>query len=183
MAFSAPPPLQTARLTLRLVEESDLAALMSINGDDCVTRFLPYPTWRSPEDAQAWWARISPGLATGAALQFVVIDRSCGAVTGTCLLFNHDAGSARADIGYVTGRAYWGRGYTHEAVGALITHAFGACRLRRLEAQAHVDNTASHNLLRKLGFLHEGVLRERWVHKGSAYDTNIYGLLERDLPK
>ncbi len=180
MAFDPPPMLETPRLCLRLVRQSDLPALMAINGDAVVTRFLPYPTWRDAADAQAWWERIAPASASGAALQFVVIEKATGSLIGACLLFNHEAGSARADIGYVTRRTHWQRGLTFEAVAALIRHAFDGCGLRRLEAQADSANTASHALLLKLGFQCEGLLRQRWVHKGAAYDTHIYGLLASD---
>ena len=42
------------------------------------------------------------------------------------------------------------------------------------------DNGPSNALLLGLGFIREGLLRQRWVAKGAAYDTHIYGCLADD---
>ncbi len=177
MRFSQPEPIESPRLLLRLVEAGDLPELLRINGDDEVTRFLPYPTWQSIADGQAWFARCQVLVATGAALQFVVIEKASATVVGTCLLFRHEATSERMELGYVLGRAHWGQGLMREALTVLISHAFTAHGLRRLEAEVNPDNRASDALLRRLGFTHEGVLRKRWKAKGAVYDINFYGLL------
>ena len=75
------------------------------------------------------------------------------------------------------GREHWGRGFMHEALSALITHAFETCALRRLEVEVNSANNPSNGLIQKLAFRKEGFLRQRWFRKGSTHDTNIYGLL------
>lgn len=177
MPLRAPPPLETPRLLLRLVTPADLPGLMQVNGDDAVTRFLPYATWTSAADGEAWLQRMANIQATGTALQFVVVERRSGLPIGTCLLFRYDEGSARAELGYVLGRAHWGSGCMHEALAALIDAAFGTLALRRLEAEVDPRNVASARLLQRLGFRREGLLRQRWVTKGEAKDVEAYGLL------
>ena len=175
--FPQAQPIESPRLLLRIVEEADLPALLTINGDDEVTRFLPYATWRSIADGQAWFARYRALIASSTASQFVVIEKASDSIIGTCLLFRHEAASDRMELGYVLGRAHWGGGLMREALSALIAHAFTAYGLRRLEAEVNPDNRASDVLLRRLGFTHEGVLRKRWMAKGAVYDINFYGLL------
>lgn len=183
MSFKPPPPIESPRLLIRIVQQADIAALMPINGDEQVTRFLPYATWQSLADGQAWFERMAAMGATGAALQFVMVAKAPGDVIGTCLLFRHDEGSARAELGYVLGRAHWHQGFMQEALPALIACAFNDCALRRLEAEVDPDNVASNRLLVSLGFVHEGLLRKRWLTKGVACDTNIYGLLRDEWPR
>ena len=175
--FLQPDPIESSRLLLRLVEERDIPALLKINGDDEVTRFLPYATWRSNADGEAWFARYRALIASNTASQFVVVEKASSAIVGTCLLFRHEAASERMELGYVLDRAHWGRGLMREALSALISHAFTTYGLRRLEAEVNPDNLASDALLRRLGFTHEGVLRKRWMTKGAVYDVNFYGLL------
>jgi RimJ/RimL family protein N-acetyltransferase len=172
--------METTRLRLRLVEERDLPDLMAVNGDERVTRYLPYETWRTLDDAAAWFARMSQLGAGGASLQFAIMEKASARVIGTSLLFRYDEANARAELGYVLGRAHWGKGLMREAIEALISYAFGLCELRRLEAEVQPDNLASNRLLQALGFTHEGLLRERWLTKGQATDSNIYGLLAPD---
>ena len=170
---------ETARLIVRLVEERDLEGLLAVNRDDEVTRFLPYGTWRSIDDAQAWLVRIDELQAEGKLRQFVVIERDVDEVVGALVLFNVD-GSGRAEVGYVVGRRGWGRGLAREALRSLLTHAFDDLALRRIDAHVDPRNVASHRLLIALGFEHEGTIRERSVVKGEVVDSGFYGLLARE---
>ena len=177
MTLKAPIVIESSRLIVRPVEERDLPALLAVNGDDEVTRFLPYASWRSLADGRAWLERMSVLGARGESAQFVIIERESGLGIGTCLLFRYEEGSARAEMGYVLGRKYWGRGIMNDALTALISCAFGAYSLRRIEAEVDPRNTSSARLLEKLGFTREGLLRQRWVDKGIVHDTHIFGLL------
>lgn len=180
MPLERPTPIETARLRLRLLEEADLADLFEVNGDPEVTRFLPYATWEAPSAGNAWFKRMVDLQASGGALQFVVVDKATEKAIGTCLLFRHDEGSARAELGFVLGRKYWGGGYMSEALTALIDCAFENMGMRRLEAEANPRNSASGKLLRRLGFVREGLARQRWVSKGTPHDVESYGLLHDD---
>ena len=180
MPLQSLPAIRTARVVVRTVAESDLADLLEVNGDDEVTRFLPYATWQGPDDAAAWLARIEALCATGTARQLVIERLSDRKVIGTVLVFRFDEPSARVELGYVLGRAHWRQGYAKEALQAVCRHAFVEMGIRRIEAEARPDNVASNELLLALGFTHEGRLRKRWVDKGEAHDTNIYGCLVED---
>ncbi len=174
--------ITTPRLTLRPVHARDLPDLFEVNGDDQVTRFLPYATWRSPADGAAWLGRVEALEAAGGARQLVLETHAESRVVGTVLLFRHDPPSARLELGYVLGRRRWGQGLMREALAAACGHAFGALGLRRLEAEVHPDNVASWRLLERLGFTHEGTLRKRWVARGAAYDTRMYACLADEWP-
>jgi RimJ/RimL family protein N-acetyltransferase len=180
MPFSLPPLIDTQRLIIRLVKEDDIPDLYMVNGDDSVTQYLPYPSWQSIEDGKAWYERMYKLYETGTVIQFVIMEKASGHVIGSCLLFRLEEASARAEIGYIMGSAYWNMGFTFEALQALINYAFEQCDLRRLEAEIDPRNVASCNLLLKLGFTHEGTLRQRCFAKGEISDSNIYGLLRDD---
>ena len=49
-----------------------------------------------------------------------------------------------------------------------------------IEAEVNPANLASCALLRRVGFTLEGTLRQRWVAKGQAYDTHLFGWLATD---
>jgi len=174
--------IETDRLKIRLIKESDVPALFAINGDDAVTRFLPYETWKNSADGATWFERTSARLSAGEADQFVIVLRETGHIIGTCLLFRFDRASARAELGYVLARRYWGAGYMLEALQALIGFAFAQMGLRRLEAEIDPRNVASARLLRRLGFVREGVLRQRSSTKGEITDSGLYGLLSAEWP-
>jgi RimJ/RimL family protein N-acetyltransferase len=177
MPLPAIEVIESPHLALRPVQAGDLADLLEINGDPAVTQFLPYTTWQGLSDAAAWLERMHVLSAAGTAQQLVVVRKQDRKVIGTVLLFRFEETSARLELGYVIGRAHWRQGYAREALVAVIQHAFQKLSIRRVEAEVNPNNLASNALLRNLGFAHEGILRQRWVAKGVAYDVNVYGLL------
>ena len=174
-------PIDTPRFVLRLLSEADLDGLFAVHGDDEVTRYIPSASWRTRDDALAWLARNTTMRDEGKSRRWAIVERDDdsrgGRIVGDCMLFNFDDASSRAEIGFVLGRRDWGRGAMHETAGALITTAFEALGLRRIEAYADPRNTGSDRVLRRLGFVHEGLLRQRAMFKGEVRDSNVYGLL------
>ena len=182
MSLPAFGPIATPRLVIREVRYADLDDLFEVNGDHEVTRVRPYATWQSREDGVAWFTRMTGLVERGKARQLVVVRKDDDKVIGTLLLFGFDPGSARLELGYVLGQTHWGGGLMREALLSMCAYAFGSLGIRRLEAEVNSSNVASIRLLRSLGFVHEGTLRKRWVAKGAAYDTDMYGLLFEDWP-
>lgn len=172
--------IDTDRVSIRPVAFSDLQDLLAINGDEAVTRFLPYATWRNMEDAIAWLARMDALAGTGTGTQLVIAHKVDRKTIGTILLFKFDEASSRIELGYVLARAYWSQGLAREALHAVCDHVFRHLLIRRIEAEVNPDNAPSNALLLALGFSREGLLRQRWVAKGAPYDTHIYGCLSQD---
>ena len=177
MAIPTIDNIVTARLIIRPVTKNDLVDLLDINGDDEVTGFLPYATWQSIKDGEAWLQRMEALSDTGTGRQLVIVRNNDSKVIGTILLFRYDEGSARVELGYVVGRAYWRQGYATEALMAACKHAFTQMDIRRIEAEVDPRNAASNAVMRSLGFAREGLLRKRWITKGEPTDTYIYGCL------
>ena len=64
---------------------------------------------------------------------------------------------------------------------ANLTSLFVDLRLNRIEAATLEENIASKNLLKKIGFKKEGVLRKYLKINGTWRDHILYGLLENDF--
>lgn len=180
MPLSALMLLETDRVCVRPVVESDLPSLLAINGDEEVVKFLGHAPWQAMAEAKAWFERISILQTSGSATELVILAKETKNVIGRCSLFDFEEVNAHARLGYVLGRAHWRQGYMREALTALINCAFSEMDLRRLEANVEAKNTASGSLLRCLGFTREGVLRERWLTNGATMDAEVYGLLRHE---
>ena len=89
--------------------------------------------------------------------------------------------SQSASLGYWIGEKYSRNGYMKEALQLLIPSLFVDLRLNRIEAATLEENVASKNLLKKIGFKKEGVLRKYLKINGSWRDHILYGLLENDF--
>lgn len=170
-------PIYTERLELRKVAFGDLPALLEIHRVVEVNRYLPLETWEGMDDAKRWYDKALQRHRDGEAIQWVIGERGGKRLYGSCILFGYEADNERAELGYCIGRPHWGQGIAREAVARLVDYAFGELGLRRLDARVDPRNGASGRLLRRLGFTHEGCLRQRQYLKGELVDVDLFGLL------
>lgn len=123
---------------------------------------------------------IRDGFGRQSMLKWGVALRADNALIGTTTLYNLDFDNRRAEMGYALCRDHWRGGYMREALQALLTYAFEVLDLRRIEADVDPRNTASIQILERLGFQREGFLRERWEVNGEIQDALFYGLIRRE---
>ncbi len=83
-------------------------------------------------------------------------------------------------LGYWIGERHARRGYMSDAVGAVLTFAFGSLRLHRVEAACLPHNAASIGLLEKVGFQREGYARRYLCINGSWQDHLLYAVVADD---
>ncbi len=178
--FTASPEFVTQRLTIKAYVRSDLSELRAVNEDPEVTQYLPYPTWQTPEDAEAWHARLEKRAAAREGMQFAVRVQPSNELIGTVLLFGFGMEHEVAEVGYVIGRAHWGKGYVVEAMQPLIDFAFDRMGCHRLGAKLDTRNRGSARVLEKLGFTYEGTAREDWFKDSVRSGTAFYGLLRNE---
>ncbi|KAF1030100.1 MAG: putative ribosomal N-acetyltransferase YdaF [Pseudomonas sp.] len=178
--FFTPASLTTPRLALRPPRAEDWRALFAIWSDAEAMRYFSFPAMTHAEQAIERFEGLLRSSQAGEDLVCIVALPDTGEVIGTCDLFNVDVQCRRAEIGFTLNRAYWGKGYMREAASAVIEHAFGSAGLRRIEADIDPRNTASAGLLERLGFVREGLLRERWMVGSEISDSALYGLLNTD---
>ena len=132
--------LQTARLTLRPPVPADREAVVAGMNDFEVTKWLsvvPHPYTLADAD---WFI---DHVAQGGEQTWFIHDAS-GLIGGIGL---------GVELGYWLARPVWGRGYMTEAGRAVLVHLFADPAQSEITAGHFVLNTASGNVLRKLGFV------------------------------
>ena len=70
---------------------------------------------------------------------------------------------AIGEIGYVIGEHFQRKGYAYEAVSELLRIYFKEKSMYMMEAKYNVNNVSSEKLLKKLGFVTDGILRHRRI--------------------
>jgi RimJ/RimL family protein N-acetyltransferase len=172
--------LQTPRLLLRPLLGSDAPALFALKSDPVVARYGSGPAWSDPQATVAYLQDCHDAMASGELVQMAIVRREDDAFVGTCNLCDFDTQCRRAEVGYSLLTSAWGRGYANEAVSALLDWGFDHMDLNRVEADIDPRNAPSARALERLGFVREGLLRERWIVDGEVCDSWIYGLLRAD---
>jgi RimJ/RimL family protein N-acetyltransferase len=106
---------------------------------------------KSAADASNMVAGLIEKASAQDELHFSVCLQS-GAVVGMCALYDFDAKTHSARIGYWISRGHRRSGYGKEAVRLLTQIAFSDLGLERLVAVSKMSNDASIGLLLSLGF-------------------------------
>jgi RimJ/RimL family protein N-acetyltransferase len=164
MAGMEIPTLATERLVLRPFVEEDAAALFEISQDRHVMRFIGDRAIPSMEEC---WRGVAAWLGHWRLRGYgplAIEERASGRFIGRVSLW-YPHGWPAPELGYLLGRAWWGRGYATEAAGAALDWAF-----EHLEEPAAwvslIDpaNTASIRVVTKLGESAQGTTELRGHH-------------------
>ena len=92
------------------------------------------------------------------------------------LIDRHDRHAA---LGVVIGeKSVRRRGVASTALRILMDYAFTVQALERIYAQVYSFNLASQQLMKRIGFQHEGVLRQHELHNGIRQDMHVFGMLK-----
>ena len=149
---------RTERLLLRPGWREDAPALSRAIGDEAVVRNLATAPWPyALDDAESFLAQ-EPSRRLP---NFLIAARTAGSpriVGGIGLGIDPDG---TVELGYWIARTYWGLGFATEAGQAVLAMAQHSLRLRHLGAWHYLDNPASGNVLRKLGFKPSGRVASR----------------------
>jgi ribosomal-protein-alanine N-acetyltransferase len=89
-------------------------------------------------------------------------------------------GRYQAEMGYDLNPAFWGKGIMTEALISIIQYGFDQMGLHRIEVLISHHNKRSQELIRRLGFKREGVLRDHYFIEGRFSDDVIFSLLKEE---
>jgi ribosomal-protein-alanine N-acetyltransferase len=171
------PALNTERLTLRSLTGTDAPALFALRSDPQVMRYIPRPLATSVADCQALIEAMNEGMSRNELLNWGIALRSSGELIGTIGLYRLQPENHRAEIGYMLLPAWQGQGLMQEAVAAVLDHGFEVLHLHSVEGVIDPQNEASARVLRRAGFVQEGLFRQNEFWEGQFLDTAYYSLL------
>jgi RimJ/RimL family protein N-acetyltransferase len=157
------PKLETKRLLLRPMRESDFDALLLIFTDPKVMAAFNHPLF-TREHMERWLQRnLDHQNRFGYGL-FSVILKETRELIGDCGLEQMDDLMA-AELGYDFRSEFWNQGFATEAACAVRDYAFDVLRLPRLISLIRVGNLASRRVAEKAGM----ALAEEFTRYGTSY--------------
>ena len=160
---------------LNLRDAKALFPLVEANRER-LRRWLPWPDAnRSVLDTRAFILRVRAHARAGIGQSFGVWWK--GALVGTAGFVWIDAANHSAAIGYWLAQEAEGHGLMTSAVKALLLHGFQTLELNRIEIRVGVRNRRSRAIPERLGFRHEGTLRQAERLGGRFVDHAVYGML------
>lgn len=171
--FDGGPPLleqsvmqmiETPRLLLRPFTSDDLGALVQINADADVMRYIGdgKPQSRAKTEIRLkaildHWDQHGFGL-------WATVDRASGDLMGFCGLKYLDD-TSDIEVGYRLAKRVWGMGLATEAARASLHYGFETVGLDRIVAVVQPENVASCRVVEKIGL--------RYVKDARFYQTDV----------
>lgn len=170
--------IETERLILRPPELGHIEPLMAVFGDPEAVRFLGDGCPRSIEHVTASFEKRIRCLNDYGVTLWTVERKhpepGQPAIIGDCGLLPAAWHGPDFEIAYRYRPSAWGHGYATEAAAAALEHAWAATSLSHIIGLAYTDNTASRQVLTKLGFQHHGTTEK-------YYDSQLeYFLINRN---
>jgi RimJ/RimL family protein N-acetyltransferase len=166
-------------LWLRYPRPEDTTRLFELASDPAVTRYFSWGPYTSERQAADYIASLTRKRAEGERLEFVIDHREAG-VIGVTGLSEFAVRDRRAVVGTWHGQEWWGTGLNRQSKVLVLALAFAGLRLGRVTAWCGTENGRSQTALERLGFVHEGVLRQWHVHGGVPKDVISYSMMRAE---
>ena len=172
------PSLETKRLVLNQITTADIPLIVAYAGNKKIadnTRTMPHPYFA--EDAIAWINMANQGFRKKDNYIFAMRnkdDHSFMGGIGLTIAPEHN----RAEIGYWLAEEFWDKGYTSEAVKAMLQFGFEQLQLNKIEAAYISTNIASGKIMKRNGMVKEGVFKNHDIKNGKYVTLIHYGVLK-----
>ena len=150
---------ETERLLLRKITADDAEFILTLLNEPAFLRYIGDKKVRNVEDARGYI--LSGPVASyerhGFGLLLVEL-RDSHTPIGMCGLLKREE-LPDPDIGFALLADFWGKGFAFEAARAVLQDADDRLNLQRILAITSLDNETSINLLQRLGFSFEKVVK------------------------
>lgn len=170
--------IETPRLIFKKYSNEDLPLLIEQRSDPEVNRYLGGPERQNPEALtdrikfyMACYEKFGFGMCT-------MILKETGETIGSAGIQPlEDTGEI--EVGYSLIKDQWGRGLGTEAADGWMRFGFISAGLDRIVAVANIENTASTNIMKKLGMTFEK-MEMHYGHECAFYAISRDDFLHRN---
>ena len=170
------PTLTGALVTLRELQPCDAPSLLASVANEEVSRFISPPpaTIDGFERFIAWAHR---ERTAGRYVSFAIVPSELDVAVGLFQLRSLEPDFGVCEWGFALAPEYWGTGIFTEGAELIIDFAFETIGSHRLEARAALRNARGNGALRKMGAIHEGILRRSLLKNGEYLDQALWTIL------
>jgi ribosomal-protein-alanine N-acetyltransferase len=150
--------------------------------DPLIVRWTEVPANNTEEAALARAARAEELRKAGRAVALAIVDANSGKVLGSCDIRRPDPDDAAlGDVGFLLAEGARGRGLASRAVGLLVDWSFRELGMERVQGLVHPENPRPAEVLQRLGFRREGLLRDYRAAKSGREDRILFSVLPDEL--
>jgi RimJ/RimL family protein N-acetyltransferase len=181
LSFAEKPVLSGDLVTLRPVQAADAAGLFAMDDESGRLTGSPRkeddPDW-TLHNLQKWYASRAK---QDDRIDLSIIERATGEWAGEVVLNELDVRNESCGFRIaLQGRRFYGRGLGTEATRLVTDYAFGTVGVHRIELQVYDFNPRARHVYERVGFVHEGTMRDALRWDGEWIDGHLMGMLASD---
>ncbi len=173
--------LETKRLLLRKLSNSDVKEVFAIRSNANVMQYIPRPPLQNEAEALEHITMINDKIEKNEGINWAITLKGNPKLIGIIGHFRIQPQNYRSEIGYIISPEYHGQGIVTEAIEEIVRYGFEELKLHSIEAIIDPRNLASERALQKNGFTKEAHILENEFFDGQFIDTVIYSLLKRNF--
>ncbi|MFE2283012.1 GNAT family N-acetyltransferase [Streptomyces sp. NPDC059443] len=145
---------------------------------------IPVTIVPHPDEVRGFIEDAMAARAEGTQIPYATVDAETGRVLGSTRLMVINTKYRRLEIGWTfLAESRQRTGANTEAKLLMLTHAFEAMEMNRVELMTDVRNAKSRAAIAGLGATHEGVLRHHMIMRdGWVRDTAVYSITRPEWP-
>lgn len=174
------------RIVLRLFTEKHLNSKEYISWlrDYDVVKFINRKEYLMPIDFEQVKSYVEGIFKSNTNYLFAIELKEGNKFIGTFKFGRLDWVTRTVDLGILIGdKDYWGKGIAKEVYELAIDFCFTKLGLRKVVAGCTEPNIGMRKVLKKLGFIQEGCLREQDFIEGKYVHHYVFGLLKEEYKK
>lgn len=170
---------RTDRLLLRPFVPEDIQNVFhGLSHPDVIKYYgVNFSSLEATKEQMQWFSDLEK---SGAGIWWAICSLDNKKFYGACGFNNLSQENKKAEIGFWLLPEFWGRGIVQEASKEIIDYAFNELNLHRIEGLVEAGNENSSKALRKLGFQHEGSMRDCEIKNGKFISLDIFALLNQE---
>lgn len=177
--FQNIPVIETPRLILRKISESDARDMYEYSCLESVTKYLTWMPHSSIKETERYIKLLEKRYRAGAFWDFGLEYRENSKFIGTCGFTSFNISENSAEIGYVLAPGYWGKKLASEAAHAVMNFGFSVFGLDFMCARFIEGNISSSKVMSSLGMTFENIYKNSMYIKGE-YKTIIEYKITKD---
>ena len=167
------PALKSERTILRQFTDADLENVYKgLSHPDIIKYYgISFDSLEATREQMEWFRDLEEN-ETG--IWWAICDKSTGAFIGAGGFNDLSKTNKKAEIGFWLLPEFWGKGYMSETMPIIMNYSFEVLDLHRIEGFVETENINCKRALPKMGFIHEGTMKECEVKNGEFISVDIY---------
>lgn len=174
--------LNSSRLTLRRINETDNMNMFEYTSNPEVTKYLSWKAHSQIEQTNNFISKTNKEYDNYCdAYTWGVVLNNTNKLIGAVRVFDVSFANKRLELSYIINPKFQGYGYIPEALEQIVFLSFDKLGFIRIQARCMPQNISSEKVITKLGMQLEGVLKNYWIIDKVSVDAKLYSLINPNI--